>query len=127
MPKRVTIEFTNRCNRACLGCPRNKMTYPIGDMSLSLLNKIVEQLVYSEGAYWGDKKKYKFRSKIDSFDQNIDVTTDKGRLVKSNFTLMINGFLIPEEYDDLITTQKTYTKQQIVLGVETVVSGEDLK
>ena len=44
MPKRVTIELTNRCNRACRGCPRHKMTYPLGDMSLSLLKKIIEQL-----------------------------------------------------------------------------------
>jgi len=91
------------------------------------MNSIVEQLVYSEGAYWGDKNKYKFRSKIDSFDQNVDVNTEKGRLVRSNFTLLINGFLIPETYDDLVTTQKTRTKQQVVLGVETVVSAEDMK
>jgi len=90
------------------------------------MNSIVEQLVYSEGAYWGDKKKYKFSSKIESFDQNIDVSTDKGRLVKSNFTLMIRGYLIPEKFDNLITTQKTHTKQQIVLGVETEVNIEDL-
>jgi len=90
------------------------------------MNKIVEQLVYSEGQYWGDPKKYKFISKIESFAQNIDVNTDKGRLVRSNFTLSIKGHLIPETFDDLVTTQKTHTKQQLVLGVETVVSGDDL-
>jgi len=44
IPKRVTIELTNRCNRACRGCPRHKMTSPLGDMSLTLLQRIVEQL-----------------------------------------------------------------------------------
>jgi len=44
LPKHVTLEFTNRCNRECRGCPRLKMKYPLGDMSLSLLRKIVEQL-----------------------------------------------------------------------------------
>jgi hypothetical protein len=91
------------------------------------MNNIVEQLVYSEGQYWGDPKKYKFSSKIDSFDQNIDVSTDKGRLVRSNFTLTIRGHLVPETYNDLVTTQKTRTKQQLVLGVETEVGAEDLE
>lgn len=44
MPKRVTLELTNKCNRRCRGCPRNKMTYPLGDMSLTLLQRIIEQL-----------------------------------------------------------------------------------
>jgi hypothetical protein len=91
------------------------------------MNAIVEQLVYSEGAYWGDPKKYKFSSKIESFDQNIDVNTEKGRIIRSNFTLMIRGHLVPETFNDLVTTEKTRTKQQLVLGVETEVSAEDLK
>jgi len=44
LPKRVTLELTNRCNRKCAGCPRLKMEYPIGDMSISLLTKITSQL-----------------------------------------------------------------------------------
>lgn len=79
------------------------------------MNKIVEMLNYWEGHYWGDPDKFKFKTKIDSFDQNVEVDTEKGRLVRSNFTLEIRGFLIPEVANDLLTTQKTYTKQQIVL------------
>lgn len=44
LPQRVTIELTNKCNRRCDMCPRLKMTYPLGDMKLSLLKKIVDQL-----------------------------------------------------------------------------------
>ena len=44
LPNRVTLELTNRCNRACEGCPRHKMAYPLGDMDISLLTDIVEQL-----------------------------------------------------------------------------------
>jgi hypothetical protein len=39
-PKRVTIELTNRCNRACIGCPRHKMRYPQGYMTPELFYKI---------------------------------------------------------------------------------------
>lgn len=47
LPNRVTIELTNRCNRACKGCPRIKMTYPLGDMSQELFNTIIEQLPHN--------------------------------------------------------------------------------
>lgn len=83
------------------------------------MNKIVETLQYWEGQYWGDESKFKLKSKIDSFDQNVEVSTDKGRVVRSNMTLEIRGFLIPEVANDQITTQKSYTKQQVILNTET--------
>ena len=88
---------------------------------LEHMNKIVEIINYWEGSYWGDEDRFKFKTKIDSFSQNIDITTDKGRLVRSDFTLEIRGFLIPEVANDQITTQKEYTKQQIILENETEV------
>ncbi len=44
IPKRVTIELTNRCNRQCKGCPSLKTDYPLGNMSLDLYKKILNQL-----------------------------------------------------------------------------------
>jgi len=44
LPKRVTLELTNRCNRACPECPRHKMRYSIGDMPLSIFTRIIDQL-----------------------------------------------------------------------------------
>ena len=88
---------------------------------ITQMNKIIEQIYYSEGQYWGDEKKYKFSTRIDSFDQAVEISTDKGRVVKSNFSLNVKGYLIPEVANDLITTQKTFTKQQIILENETEI------
>lgn len=44
LPKRVTLELSNRCNRKCEGCPRHSMDYPLGDMGISLLTKVTDQL-----------------------------------------------------------------------------------
>lgn len=93
---------------------------------INQMNKIVEQIQFSEGSYWGDKDKFKFRSTIDSFDQAVEISTDKGRIIKTNFTITIKGFLIPEQFNDLVTTQKQFTTQRVVLGVETEVNIEDL-
>jgi len=88
---------------------------------VSHTNKIIEQLYYWEGSYWENEKKSLFKTKIDSITQNIDITTDKGRLVRSDFTLEMNGFLIPEIAEDLITTQKSYSPQKVYINSETEI------
>ena len=42
----------------------------------------------------------------------IQINTEAGRIVRSNFALTVRGFLIPEVANDQITTQKSFTKQQ---------------
>jgi len=86
---------------------------------ITQMNNIVEQVQYAEGDYWGDDKKFKFKAKIDSIDMIVEL--DKGRVVRSNFTLEIRAFLMPEVVANLLTTQKEYTKQQIILENETEV------
>lgn len=44
LPKRVTVELTNRCNRSCDGCPRRKTKYPQGDMTTKLFTEVIGQL-----------------------------------------------------------------------------------
>lgn len=90
------------------------------------MNKIVEQIYYNEGTYWGDRKKYKFSTRIDSFDQNIEISTEIGRIVKSNFSLNVRGYLVPEVANDQITTQKTFTKQSVKIISETEVDIKDI-
>lgn len=43
-PSVLQIELTNRCNLDCIMCPRQRMTRQIGDMSLELFKRIVDQL-----------------------------------------------------------------------------------
>lgn len=42
-PISLQIEVTNRCNLSCVTCYRKKMKRPLGDMSLSLFKKIIDQ------------------------------------------------------------------------------------
>ena len=73
------------------------------------MNKIVEKVTYSEGAYWGDPNKMRFRSNIDSFTDTTEVT-DAERLVRTNFTVTLRGHLLPEgNFDHRSTTQKFLT------------------
>ena len=83
------------------------------------MNKIVEKITYSEGAYWGDPDKMRFRSSIDSFTDATEVT-DAERLVRTTFTVTMRGYLLPEgNFDHRSTTQKFLTPKKVIFGVET--------
>jgi len=59
------------------------------------MNKIVESVLYTEGAYWGDAEKFKFRSKIDSFTNTTDLAQEADRVVRTTFTITLFGYIIP--------------------------------
>ena len=83
------------------------------------MNKIVERINYSDGAYWGDPNKLRFRSRIDSFTDATEVS-DVERLVRTNFSVTLKGYLLPEgNFDHRSTTQKFLTPKRVVFGTET--------
>jgi hypothetical protein len=60
------------------------------------MNKLVESVMYTEGSYWGDVEKFKFRSKIDSFTNTTDLLQDADRIVRTSFQLTIFGQIVPD-------------------------------
>ena len=84
------------------------------------MNSIVEKIQYSEGAYWGEPGKMRFRTSIDAFN---DVTeTDAERLIKTEFSVTLKGYLIPEQFNELVTTNKYLTPRRLVIKDETDIN-----
>jgi hypothetical protein len=82
------------------------------------MNKIVERITYSDGAYWGDPDKLRFRSRVDSFTDATEVS-DVERLVRTNFSVTLRGYLLPEgNFDHRSTTQKFLTPKKVIFGAE---------
>jgi hypothetical protein len=82
------------------------------------MNKIVERVTYSDGAYWGDPDKMKFRTSVESFTDATEVS-DAERLVRTTFTVTMRGYLLPEgNFDHRSTTQKYLTPKKVVFGTE---------
>jgi len=85
------------------------------------MNKIVERVVYSDGAYWGHPDKMRFRTSVDTFTDATEIG-DAERLVRTNFTVTLRGYLLPKgNFDHRSTTQKFITPKKIVFGMETDV------
>ena len=82
------------------------------------MNKIVEKVIYSDGAYWGDPNKLRFRSKVDTFTDATEIS-DVERLVRTNFTVTLRGYLLPKgNYDHRSTTRKFLTPKKVTFGAE---------
>ena len=83
------------------------------------MNKIVERINWSAGAYWGEPNKMRFRTNIESWTDTTDVS-DRDRIVKSEFSISLNGYLLPEEFNSMITTKKYLTPTKLIQTTETV-------
>ena len=81
------------------------------------MNNIVEKVIYSDGAYWGEPNKFKFLSSIDSFEDATEMA-DNERIIKTNFNMSFNGYLIPESFNEFLTTQRYFTPKQVVVEDE---------
>ena len=87
------------------------------------MNKIVEAFQWATDRYWGKEDNYKFKVKIDSFDNQQEVGQGTERVIRTTFTMVVNAYLIPERYNEKPTVKKEYTPKRIIFSVETDLSG----
>ena len=78
------------------------------------MNKLIEKINWSDGSYWGEPGKMKFKTYIESFTDVIEVS-DNERIVKTEFSVVLNGYLIPNAFNDLVTTQKYLTPKRVIM------------
>jgi len=87
------------------------------------MNKIVEAFQYATDEYWGDKSGFKFRVKVDSFDNTTEVGEGSQRIVRTTFTMLVNAYLLPEQFNNETTHKKSLTPKKVVWGLETDLTG----
>ena len=87
------------------------------------MNKIVEAFQYATDRYWGTPEGYKFRTRIDSFDNQQEVGEGSERVIRTSFTMTVNAYLLPETYDEKPTVKKSFTPKKVFFGIETDLSG----
>jgi hypothetical protein len=82
------------------------------------MNSLIEQINYSDGSYWGEPGKFKFRVVVDSFDDGSEVGTEE-RVIKTTFNFNFRGYLLPERFNDELTTKRYLTPKRLVFSTET--------
>ena len=93
---------------------------------ISQLNKIIEAVNYASDSYWGDPERFKFMAMIDSFNNINELSGEDGRIVRANFSLKLQGYIVPDNVQKKLKEQNTryFSKAQIVLNQATTVIDE---
>jgi len=85
------------------------------------MNGIIEAINYASDSYWGNKERFQFRASIDSYTTSVEIVTAGNRLVKTNFTLKLYGYLIPDTIQkELASIKKVSNTTQLIFNMETV-------
>jgi hypothetical protein len=91
-------------------------------------NKIIEAMNYASDSYWGDPERFKFRARIDSFATNTEVPLGAERIVKTNFSIKLYGYIVPDTYlRDINAAKKFMEKTQVIVTSETVIPPDNTR
>ena len=85
------------------------------------MNKIVEAMNYASDSYWGNPERFKFRARIDTFQTNTELPVGAERIVKTNFTLTLRGYIVPDNIQKQLASIKKFSNAvQVVFSTEVV-------
>ena len=88
------------------------------------MNKIVERVNYTNGSYWGEPGKMRFKSSIDSFSDASEMDAGE-RIVKTNFSVTMYGYIIPKEFNRMINTRKQLTPKKLIFSMDVDKSSDE--
>jgi hypothetical protein len=85
------------------------------------MDKIIESINFASNSYWGDPGKFQFKTRIDTFSNQIVLEQGSDRIIKSSFDMILNGYLIPDSVNrELASVNRTFGSTKILFGMEIV-------
>ena len=102
--------------------PKLGLIFHLWKLLFLLSLEIIEAVQFASDTYWGDPKRWKFKTRIDSFATTTLLEEGTDRAAKSTFNIILNGYIIPDSVNkDLATARsKFYTKSQVVFDLEVI-------
>jgi hypothetical protein len=84
------------------------------------MDKLIEAINFASNSYWGDPSKFQFLTKIETFTDSQTYEQGEDRLVRTEFDMALNGYLIPDSLNAYLAqlTSKTYNLCKIVFSTE---------
>ena len=92
------------------------------------MNKLIESINYSSDSYWGDKDRFKFNASIDTFSNTTELNIGDNRIVKTDFGLKLQGYLVPNSINKELVQQpsKFFSKSQIIFNDELIIGSSGI-
>jgi hypothetical protein len=95
------------------------------------MNDLVVNFQFNTKDYWGSKKGFRFRTRIESFGHTIEVRTGEDRVVKTEFDLTTHGYVLPDSLVKLdsnaMTTEKYFTPKKLIINSEVVGTKDNIE
>jgi len=88
------------------------------------MNKLVEKINYTDGSYWGEPGKMRFRSRIDSFTDASEMDATE-RVIKTTFAVQLMGYILPEEFNSMVTTKRHLTPKKVIFNMDVEKEASD--
>jgi len=108
-PDYVTVEYT------CM-----VWTYFVEQM-----DSLIESFNFASRSYWGDPTRFQFYTSIESFEDELSYEVGEDRIVRNEFKLTLNGYLVPDtEMSKIAGASKSYGVSKLVFGLETTSGTE---
>ncbi len=90
------------------------------------MDKLIENVNFASRSYWGDPNRFLFYSSIDSFEDSITYNVGENRAVRTNFTITLNGYLIPDSLNKMLAAPgNSYGISRVIFGLETSSGTEE--
>jgi hypothetical protein len=90
------------------------------------MNVLVENFQFNTKDYWGSRKGFRFRTRIESFGHTVELQTGEDRVVRTEFDLTTHGYVLPDSIvkleDRELTTKKFFTPKKVIITSEIVMS-----
>lgn len=94
------------------------------------MNDLVLKFQFNTKDYWGSKRGFRFRTRIESFGHTVEIQSGDDRLVKTEFDLTTHGYVLPDSIVRLeaeeMTTKKFFTPKKLVMGAEFAGTTENI-
>jgi hypothetical protein len=86
------------------------------------MDKLTEALNFASNSYWGDPSRFQFLAKIETFNDVQTFDQGEDRLVRTDFQLTLNGYLIPDSLNAYLAQlqNRTYNLCKIVFNTEMI-------
>tara|TARA_B100001094_G_C18184796_1_gene803091 strand:+ start:62 stop:919 length:858 start_codon:yes stop_codon:yes gene_type:complete len=99
---------------------------------ISQMNPLVEEFIEHNNTYWGESSEHKFLSKLESISDASEMAQNSERFIKSNFSLLVKAYLLPEYTNSVVTNKisnlkKTLSPSKVVFGFEGDATDSEVK
>ena len=87
------------------------------------MNKLIETINFSSDSYWGDAERFKFNARIDTYSNLTEINQGDNRVVKTNFGLTLQGYLVPDSINkELVKKPQKYFSKSVITFQPEIIS-----